>query len=111
MVAASIGVILTSVLPAPKMALWGWRIPLLIGCVILPFLFRLRRSLQETDEFTARKNRSNLRESLRSLSHSWKIGLSWAMMARLTTVSFYMIPAYTPTFGNSVLKLAILDSL
>ena len=54
MVAASIGVILTTVLPPEKMALWGWRIPLLIGCVILPFLFRLRRSLQETDEFTAR---------------------------------------------------------
>jgi MFS family permease len=111
MVAASIGVILTSVLPPEKMALWGWRIPLLIGCVILPFLFRLRRSLQETDEFTARKNRPNLKEILRSLTHSWKIVLIGTMMATMTTVSFYMITAYTPTFGNSVLKLAILDSL
>ena len=111
MVAASIGVILTTVLPPEKMALWGWRIPLLIGCVILPFLFRLRRSLQETDEFTARKNRPNLKEILRSLTHSWKIVLTGTMMATMTTVSFYMITAYTPTFGNSVLKLAILDSL
>jgi MFS family permease len=111
MVAASIGVILTSMLPPEKMALWGWRIPLLIGCVILPFLFRLRRSLQETDEFTARKNRPNLKEILRSLTHSWKIVLTGTMMATMTTVSFYMITAYTPTFGNSVLKLAILDSL
>jgi MFS family permease len=111
MVAASIGVILTSVLPPEKMALWGWRIPLLIGCVILPFLFRLRRSLQETDEFNARKNRPNLKEILRSLTHSWKIVLTGTMMATMTTVSFYMITAYTPTFGNSVLKLAILDSL
>jgi MFS family permease len=111
MVAASIGVILTSVLPPEKMALWGWRIPLLIGCGILPFLFRLRRSLQETDEFTARKNRPNLKEILRSLTHSWKIVLIGTMMATMTTVSFYMITAYTPTFGNSVLKLAILDSL
>jgi MFS family permease len=111
MVAASIGVILTSVLPPEKMALWGWRIPLLIGCGILPFLFRLRRSLQETDEFTARKNRPNLKEILHSLTHSWKIVLIGTMMATMTTVSFYMITAYTPTFGNSVLKLAILDSL
>jgi MFS family permease len=111
MVAASVGVILTSVLPPEKMALWGWRIPLLIGCVILPFLFRLRRSLQETGEFTARKNRPNLKQILRSLTHSWKIVLIGTMMATMTTVSFYMITAYTPTFGNSVLKLAILDSL
>jgi MFS family permease len=29
----------------------------------------------------------------------------------MTTVSFYMITAYTPTFGNSVLHLANIDSL
>jgi MFS family permease len=111
MVAASVGVVLTAVLAPEKMAQWGWRIPLLIGCVILPFLFRLRRSLQETDEFTARKSRPNLKEVLSSLTHSWKIILVGTMMATMTTVSFYMITAYTPTFGNSVLKLAILDSL
>ena len=111
MVAASVGVVLTAVLAPEKMAQWGWRIPLLIGCVILPFLFRLRRSLQETDEFTARKSRPNLKEVLGSLTHSWKIILVGTMMATMTTVSFYMITAYTPTFGNSVLKLAILDSL
>jgi MFS family permease len=111
MVAASVGVVLTAVLAPEKMAQWGWRIPLLIGCVILPFLFRLRRSLQETDEFTARKNRPNLKEVLSSLTHSWKIVLVGTMMATMTTVSFYMITAYTPTFGNSVLKLAIVDSL
>ena len=32
-------------------------------------------------------------------------------MATMTTVSFYMITAYTPTFGNSVLNLASVDSL
>src|SRR5437667_6304479 len=33
------------------------------------------------------------------------------MMVTMTTVSFYMITAYTPTFGNSVLHLASIDSL
>ena len=32
-------------------------------------------------------------------------------MVTMTTVSFYMITAYTPTFGNSVLHLADMDSL
>jgi MFS family permease len=33
------------------------------------------------------------------------------MMVTMTTVSFYMITAYTPTFGNSVLHLASVQSL
>jgi MFS family permease len=43
MFAALIGVVLSSTLPPEKMMQWGWRVPLLIGCVIVPFLFRLRR--------------------------------------------------------------------
>src|SRR5712675_1871996 len=54
MFAASVGVVLNSILPPEKMEQWGWRVPLLLGCVIVPFLFRLRKSLQETDEFVAR---------------------------------------------------------
>jgi metabolite-proton symporter len=111
MFAALVGVVLSSVLPPQKMQLWGWRIPLLLGCVILPFLFRLRRSLQETDEFAARKHRPNTQEILRSLTANWKIVIIGTMMATMTTVSFYMITAYTPTFGNSVLHLASVDSL
>jgi metabolite-proton symporter len=111
MFAALVGVVLSSVLPPQKMQLWGWRIPLLLGCVILPFLFRLRRSLQETDEFAARKHRPDTKEILRSLTANWKIVIIGTMMATMTTVSFYMITAYTPTFGNSVLHLANIDSL
>ena len=33
------------------------------------------------------------------------------LMVTMTTVSFYMITAYTPTFGNAVLHLASMDSL
>jgi hypothetical protein len=65
MFAALLGVLLSSILPPEKMMVWGWRIPLLLGCVILPFLFRLRRSLQETDEFIARKHKPNISEILR----------------------------------------------
>ena len=111
MFAALIGVVLSSVLPPQKMSLWGWRVPLLLGCVIIPFLFRLRRSLQETDEFIARKHRPSTQEILRSLTANWRIVAIGMMMVTMTTVSFYMITAYTPTFGNSVLHLASIDSL
>ena len=111
MFAALLGVALTYVLPAPKMAAWGWRIPLLLGCAIIPFLFVLRRSLAETDEFTARKHKPGVSEILRSLTANWRIVLTGMMLVTMTTVSFYMITAYTPTFANSVLHLASIDGL
>jgi len=33
------------------------------------------------------------------------------LLVTMTTVSFYMITAYTPTFGNSVLHLGSIDSM
>src|SRR6266403_3864099 len=111
MFAALLGVALTFMLPAPKMTAWGWRIPLLLGCAIIPFLFVLRRSLLETDEFNARKHKPSAPEIFRSLSANWRIVLTGMMMVTMTTVSFYMITAYTPTFANSVLHLAAIDGL
>jgi len=111
MFAALVGVVLSSILPPEKMTAWGWRVPLLLGCGIIPFLFRLRRSLQETDEFVARKHRPTTSEIFRSLTANWATVLVGMMMVTMTTVSFYMITAYTPTFGNSVLHLATIDSL
>src|SRR6202051_3600744 len=109
--AAVLGVVLSSILPPQKMMQWGWRVPLLLGCVIIPFLFRLRRSLQETDEFVARKHKPHISEILHSLTPRWRIVIVGMMLVTMTTVSFYMITAYTPTFGSSVLHLASMDSL
>src|SRR6202790_5118959 len=111
MFAASVGVVLNSILPPEKMTQWGWRVPLILGCIIIPFLFRLRKSLAETDEFLARKHHPGTREILRSLTNNWRIVLVGTFMVTMTTVSFYMITAYTPTFGSSVLRLASIDSL
>ena len=111
MFAALVGVVLNSVLRPEAMAAWGWRVPLILGCVILPFLFRLRRSLQETDEFKARTHRPTTVEILRSMVTHWQILLVGALLVTMTTVSFYLITAYTPTFGNSVLHLSNFDSL
>jgi metabolite-proton symporter len=111
MFAALVGVVLNSALPPEAMSRWGWRIPLLLGCAIVPVLFVLRRSLQETQEFTARKHRPGPAEILRSLRVNWPIVLIGTALVVMTTVSFYMITAYTPTFGSSVLNLSATDSL
>jgi MFS family permease len=106
MFAAVLGLLLNAYLPPATMSLWGWRVPLLVGCLIIPFLLRLRGSLEETDEFLARGHRPALSEILRSLaSNSWLV-LMGVMLVAMTTVSFYMITAYTPTFGSSVLHFS-----
>src|SRR5271169_1562330 len=39
--AALLGVLLTVGLPAEAMGSWGFRVPLAVGCLILPFLFQI----------------------------------------------------------------------
>jgi len=111
MVAALIGVALTATLSPAAMTRWGWRVPLLLGCLIIPVLFRLRRALPETEEFAARSHRPQTIEILRSLRSHWRIVVLGTLMVVMTTVSFYMITAYTPTFGGTVLRLSALAAL
>jgi MHS family citrate/tricarballylate:H+ symporter-like MFS transporter len=90
---------------------WGWRIPLLVGCAIIPFLLLIRRSLAETGEFVSRKRHLSTHEIMQSLAANWRIvGLS-IMLIAMSTSSFYLITVYTPTFGHRVLRLSNFDSL
>src|ERR1700720_1621254 len=54
-VAAIIGYALNVLLSPQQIGDWGWRIPFFIGCLIVPFIFVIRRSLEETPEFLAQK--------------------------------------------------------
>src|SRR5215831_368614 len=109
--AALFGVVLHASLSPAAMNQWGWRVPLLAGCAIIPFRFRLRRSFEETTEFLANRRHPAVSDVLRSLAAHARLVAIGTMMVTMTTVTFYMITAYTPTFGNTVLKLSNLDSL
>jgi MFS transporter, MHS family, citrate/tricarballylate:H+ symporter len=111
MVAAIIGFLLNIWLMPRQISEWGWRIPFVIGCMIVPFLFYIRRSLEETGEFLARKHRPTTPEIFASMARNWSTVLLGMMLVVMTTVSFYTITVYTPTFGKAVLKLSSTDSL
>src|SRR5258705_1489596 len=111
MLSAALGVALTSVLLPEQMASWGWRVPLLIGCLIIPVVFWLRRSLQETEAFLCSRPVEATSEVLRLLSENWRLVGVGVMMSILTTTTFYLITVYTPTFGSQALHLAPLDSM
>jgi MFS transporter, MHS family, citrate/tricarballylate:H+ symporter len=111
MVVALLGVSLSAVLPPDEIARWGWRIPFLVGCCIIPMIFLLRRQLQETESFLQRKHHPKAGEIFRSVATHWRLVLTGTLMVTMTTVSFYFITAYTPTFGVSVLHLGATGSL
>jgi len=108
--AALIGLVLTSYLTRAQIQTGGWRIPLVVGCLLLPFIFLLRRSLEETKAFTHRR-RLPFADVMASLAANWRVVLLGTMIATMTTVSFYLITAYTPTFGSVVLHLDARDNL
>jgi MFS family permease len=104
--AAVIGIALTYNLAADSMNRWGWRVPLLLGCLIIPVLFALRQTLGETEEFLARKRHPTIATIVGTVATNWRLVGLGMMLSTMTTVCFYMITAYTPTFGSTVLHLA-----
>lgn len=103
--AALIGAVLTSFLVPAQMQAFGWRIPMLIGCAIIPVIFYLRSSLTETDSFHKIDHAKDSGEVFRVVAQNWVLILMGLSMVALTTTAFYLITAYTPTFGRVALQL------
>ncbi len=109
--AGLLGVALNHWLSPEEMGEWGWRVPFLIGCLIVPVIFVIRRSMEETPEFQARTHRPTLKEVVSSIGQNFGLVIGGMALVVMTTVSFYLITAYTPTFGKNELHLSDLDSL
>jgi MHS family citrate/tricarballylate:H+ symporter-like MFS transporter len=110
-VAAAIGYALNRYLDPAAISDWGWRVPFFVGCMIVPIIFVIRQSLAETEVFLAKKHHPGLAEIYRDMLVNWRIVLAGTLLVVMTTVSFYLITVYTPTFGKNVLKLTDADSL
>ncbi|MFK0310429.1 MFS transporter [Pseudomonas sp. NPDC090233] len=110
-VAAALGFALNQWMAPAMIADWGWRIPFFVGCLIVPFIFLLRRNLAESEEYAARKHRPSMAEVLRTLVQHWTTVVAGMLMVALTTTAFYLITVYAPTFGKTVLHLSTSDAL
>jgi MHS family citrate/tricarballylate:H+ symporter-like MFS transporter len=110
-VAAIIGYMLNKYLTPPEISQWGWRIPFFIGCLIVPFIFVIRRSLEETEAFKARTHRPSMNDVLNSIANNFETVFFGMLLVVMTTVSFYLITVYTPSYGKAILKLPEIDGL
>ncbi len=109
--AGVLGYALSNWLAPEALSAWGWRIPLIVGCMIIPFIYLIRRTLEETEEFASRKYHPSPVQIYASMLTHWRIVLTGVALVLMTSVSFYTITAYTPTFGKEVLKLSQSDAL
>ena len=62
--------------------------------MIIPFIFVLRRNLQETEEFANRKHRPTMREVLATLVKNWTVVIGGMLMVAMITFGalYHMIP-------------------
>ena len=108
--ASAIGITLRLTLTPQQMIDWGWRVPFIIGSLLIPFLLVMRRSIQETEEFKARRHHPDLGQIWRTLWVNWRLIGTAMMMVTLTAVMFYLVTAYMAGFGSDVLHLSQIDS-
>jgi metabolite-proton symporter len=109
--AALLGAGLTATLSAADMNSFGWRIPLLVGCAIIPLIFWLRRSLVETEAFEKMDHAKSATEIFRIVGQNWPLILVGFSMVVLTTTAFYLITGYTPNYGRDTLHLGATEVL
>ena len=103
---AAFGFWLTLIMPPEQMTIWGWRIPLLAGIVAIPLILWLRRSLEETEAFRHSRHARSMGEVLSILAANWKLVANGVALSVMTTTSFYLITAYTPTYARAALHMA-----
>jgi MHS family proline/betaine transporter-like MFS transporter len=108
LVGSGFAALLTSALAPTDMARWGWRVPFLVGgLLIAPLGLVLRSGIDETPEFGERRQEARVGPAISTRAATAKaVGLSAAWV-----VSFYVYLAYLPTFLPRYSALSALDAL
>ncbi len=110
LVAGIVGVTLASLLSDAQMQDWGWRIPFLLGTLILPLGFIIRRSLPETlhhEPVPGEKAGGDFTSLMRDHGRVVLLGL---VMIASTTIPFYIIN-YMTTYAIVTLHMPAAISL
>jgi MFS family permease len=103
--AGIVGFTLAHVLSAAAMTLWGWRIALLLGLVIVPAGFYIRQRLPETAHLTQERRRESAAHVLGRLLSKHSLPLVLALVAIMaSTISTY-VGLYMTTYAETTLHL------
>ena len=103
MVAAAMGFALNALMEESAIREWGWRIPFLFGCLIVPFIFFLRRKLEETEAFNARRHHLAMRQVFKTLLTNWQVVVAGMLMVAMTTTLLSSMGSRVVLPGSGVL--------
>lgn len=109
LLSSAVAALLNSVFTADQIDAWAWRIPFLLGILLLPVGLWLRRGIGETPRFEAEQHGET--------SGLADLGSPVGLMARafgftiLWTVSYYIMLTYLPTFTQRYAGLSATESL
>jgi MFS transporter, MHS family, proline/betaine transporter len=104
---SSSALLLTSSLDAASLGSWGWRIPFLIGFLLLPIGYYLRTRVAETPVFERlAKERRVAKSPVRDVFTMQKSAM-WTVCgtAIIWNAGGYVLLSYLPVFAAQVLKL------
>ncbi|MQR02567.1 MFS transporter [Glaciimonas soli] len=79
-----------------QMENFGWRIPFLLGAVLLPVGIYLRKNVEETPIFENAKEEKEIPQAKQD--SPLKMTLSASGLTVIWTVSYYLVLSYLPTF-------------
>lgn len=104
--ATLMGALLTSVFTADALSSWAWRIPFLLGLIIGPIGFYIRRNLQEPEIFLkeAQRKKVSIAEIFRR--YPAELFVSFALSA-VTNIMVYVLIAYLPIYAVQSLKTSL----
>ncbi|MGK3114352.1 MFS transporter [Candidatus Pantoea formicae] len=91
--------VITLIFTEHQMVEWAWRIPFLLGAVLLPVGAYMRRNLEETPAFIAAQNNPAPPEKMPTRIAMQLMGKTFGF-AIIWTVSYYVMLSWMPTFLN-----------
>ncbi|MBZ5790642.1 MFS transporter [Burkholderia contaminans] len=100
---AAFGLVLSRALPPDAVASWGWRVPFLVGLLIAPIGYYVRRHLPDHHEQADRlKVESPLRELFTNHRRAFVVS---TLMILSGTVSMYTMVYFMPSYLSRVMHL------
>jgi MFS family permease len=103
----AMGAFITSALSPELLNTWGWRLPFLLGMLIAPVGFWIRRYVSEPEAFVEARSDSEHRSPLREVCSRHRRALLTSMgLIASGTVSTYILSVYMPIFATQQLGLS-----
>ncbi len=94
LVALSVQLLLQALLSEAQMEQWGWRIPFLVGAVLAFLVYKLRRRIEETADFTATKTSAPRSSGMELMRSHPRAALLVIALTAGGTLAFYAYTTY-----------------